>query len=177
MQSKTKKKLAAGLAAAAVTVGGAGVAFAYFTGGSDTDTGSATVGSETTWLVGNTLDASNGPLYPGGASSETVNYTVTNTGNGVQHLSSAGVSIDSDTDADSDTFGDAIDATTGDPVADCDASWFAVDNTGAPTAGEVQPGDAHKVTGNAVITMTDVNATQDACKDIKPAYTVSASGA
>jgi hypothetical protein len=175
----SKKKLAASLAVGAIAVTAGGVAYAYFTGGSASDSGSASVGQDTTWSVSSTLDDSNGPLYPGGASSEEVDYTVTNTGSGVQHLASAGVSIDDDSVA-QDGSGNVLDANNPDtdgnpqPAVGCLASWFDVDNALAAAAGEVDPTD--DTPGSAVITLKDINDTQNDCKGVAPAYTVSASG-
>lgn len=171
MQSKTKKKIAAALAAGAVTVGGAGVAFAYFTAPSASDSGSASVGSTAAWGVDASIDSDSTDLYPG-AGQTNVSYTVTNNGGGHQWLASAGLSIDSD-------GGNVLDAnnlTDGNPTAvdGCLASWFVVDNDGAPGAQDIANGGT--ADGSASITMTNLTDTsQDACKDVAPAFTVTAS--
>ena len=172
MQSTTKKKLAAALAAGAVTVGGAGVAFAYFTAPSASDSGSASVGSTAAWGVDASVDSDSTDLYPG-AGQTNVSYTVTNNGGGHQWLASAGLSIDDD------GAGNVLDAnnlTAGEPTAvdGCLASWFVVDNDGAPAAQDIA--NAGTANGSASITMTNLTDTsQDACKGVAPAFTVTAS--
>jgi hypothetical protein len=115
--SRTKKIVALG-AVAALTLGVAGTAFAYFTGGGS-GTGSALVGAAPIWTVGQTgpavqggLTTSTDPaLYPDAASGaatgppftngmnpageflDFITYTVANTSNSSEYLHSVQVSV------------------------------------------------------------------------------------
>jgi hypothetical protein len=84
MNSKTSKKVAAALAAGAVTVAGSGVAFAYWTStGNGTGTAAATAGAVNTLTFTQTaLDG----MYPGD-SAQTLTVAVKNTGDQSVYIS------------------------------------------------------------------------------------------
>ncbi|HZU73851.1 MAG TPA: hypothetical protein VE990_13865 [Acidimicrobiales bacterium] len=97
-----------------------------------------------------------------------VSYGVKNVGGGTQKLTSVVVSVTAN------SSGYVLDTASGNAaVTGCLASWFSVDNTGAPTAQEVTAGSV--VTGTAAVTMTDVNASQDSCQGVSPQVTISVS--
>ena len=174
--SRTKKIVAVG-ATAALTLGIAGAAFAYFTA-SGSGTGTAYVGSPTPWTVAVHLDAgSNGVyLYPG-TGVETLDFTILNSGGGPQALTSVTAAPTTDSSGL---------VQSGSPLADiggCYASWFPVTFNGALTNGnsgtpytygqEIAAG--HYVFGSVTVTMTDEPYSQDACAGLTPNITVKAS--
>jgi hypothetical protein len=146
--STRKKRLAALVAAAAIVAVG-GVAYAYWSSTGGTGTGTATTGTSSGFSV-ESSDPSGGPLTPGGPA-QTVAFTVTNLGTGAQNLSHVAVTVANP---------------NGSPwvaVAGCSALDYAV---AAPT---ITYGD---ITGNGsragtvVITMNNLAANQDACKNV-----------
>jgi hypothetical protein len=154
----TKKRAVVALSVVA-SLAVAGAAVAYFST-SGTGTGQAKVGTNTAFNV--TFGTTTGTMYPGTGTS-TVPYTITNpTGSGVQNLSSTNVAVASD--------GTNI-LDHGAAVTGCLASWFtAVDHP--PVYGEIADG-GNKI-GNATVTMSDVNSSQDLCKTHTPDITVNA---
>lgn len=162
----SRKKLAVGAAVAAGVLGISVGAFAYWTS-TGTGAGSATTGSATAWGV--STSTSGGPLFPG-SGIETVSYTITNNGAGVQALNSVVVTVDSD------LSGDVLSTATGNPpIAGCKAAWFAVTDTavaGAPlnlASGGTYPGSSTIVMNN----LTTVN--QNACQNKSFTVTATAS--
>jgi hypothetical protein len=91
---KSKKGIAL-LATLVVAAAAAIGAYAYFTS-TGTGTGSATVGSASNWVVGETSHTG-GPLYPdpapGGTNIVTENYSINNPGAGNQNLNSLTISV------------------------------------------------------------------------------------
>ena len=142
MKSKmfnTKKKIAAAGLSAAFLLGTGGVAAAYFSS-TGTGNGSASVGSASPWTVA--VDAaSGGPLLPG-SGTETMGYTITHIGTGVQKLNSATASIDAST-----------------LPAGCDAAWFHAD------AGTATDNGGDNYTGTITVTMDNGASSQDSCKN------------
>jgi hypothetical protein len=140
--SKKRKLIAAGVALVAIA-GLATGAFAYFTS-TGSGSGTASVGSATSWTVAVTSDGTNA-LQPG-SGSETLSYTITNAGSGAQALTS-------------------VTATVADSGA-CLGSWFtAVASAPTPATGvSIAPG--HTATGTVLVTMQDSGSNQDACQGI-----------
>ena len=174
--SRTKKIIAVG-AAAALTLGIAGTAFAYFTA-SGSGTGTAYVGSPTPWTVAVSLDASSSgvDLYPGGVA-ETFDFTVLNSGAGAQALTSVVPALTTDASGL---------VQSGSPLADiggCWASWFPVTFNGSLTNGNVGTpytygqaiASGDYVFGSFTVSMTDSGTNQDVCAGMQPSLTVSAS--
>ena len=87
------KKAVAVLVAGAIALGGAGAALAYFTS-SGTGTGNATVGTSSNWSVASTAPTG-GALLPG-TGTDTVAYTVTNSGSGYQELNGTTAALTTD---------------------------------------------------------------------------------
>jgi hypothetical protein len=157
---KSKKGLvllATLVVAAAAAVGG----YAYFTS-TGHGTGSATVGTDSSWVVGQSGAAAGGPLYPdatiGTGSIETATYTVNNPGTGNQNLAQVEISV---ANADGSPW------TSG----TCSASDFSVG--GAPvgtayddtdSAGTFTPGETK--TDSVSIQMIDNGANQNDCRGL-----------
>jgi hypothetical protein len=159
-----KKKLAA-VAVSAIAILGASVgAYAYFTGGSASDTKSAAVGSTTTWTVA--VSSFTGAVYPG-AGSGAATYTVTNTGTGAQALTGVTAALAQDGSGNIKQANVAL--------AGCLASWFtATAGTPTPAAG-VSIAPAGTATGSVTLTMADSGTNQNVCKGATPDVTVTAS--
>lgn len=141
-------------AATAVIVGSAIGAFAFFTANGN-GTGSATVGTSTSWVV--TSTAVSGSLTPGGPAS-TIQYYVTNPSSGHQGLAQVVISV-----ANSD----------GSPwtsVSGCSASDFIIGTathgaayTDTQLAGDFTPGQQQ--TASVTIQMwNNPTTSQDGCK-------------
>src|SRR5581483_5948337 len=120
MFRSTKKRVAAALgilvALAAVTG-----AVAYFTGASNSSTGSGSVGTSTQWGISMGTPSWSGSLtalYPGAASdTEYLPFTATNNGSGYQSVTNVAVSMPTEVNGDAETSG-------GSDIAGCKASWF-----------------------------------------------------
>jgi len=166
----TKKRVAAAVAAIAITGGGM-AAYAYFTD-TGSGNGSAGVGTATNWSVTNLV--SSGTLYPG-AGSATLTYKITNAGTGHQKINAVTVSVAAD------GSGNVLDSTSGNPVSGCLASWFSVGSSSFTDSGNAAttiPKDlagADFVNGSTSTTMTNAAVSQDACKLASPRLTVSVS--
>lgn len=166
MNLSVKKKIAAA-ATAATILGGAGIAFGYWTS-TGTGSGSATAGAASDWVV--TADSeSTVALTPGGPA-ETVDFQVNNPSTGNQGLQAVAISV---ANSDGSTW------TSG----DCDADDFSV-------GGEAVAGSTHTITYTPVenvgpgdtfvddVTVAMVNkadANQDDCKDVTVPLYLSAS--
>jgi hypothetical protein len=154
---KITKKTTSIAAAALLTVGIAGGAYAYWTS-LGSGTGSASTGTSTSWAV--TTDAATGsPLTPGGPT-QTVTFHVKNDNSGVQHLTAVAVTVAN------------ADGTPWTAVTGCSAADYTV---GAPvvTAGDVVSGAT--VNGTVTVTMANLSSNQNGCKNaVVPLY-VSAS--
>lgn len=134
---------------------GGGAAFAYWSS-VGTGTGAAATGTSVPFTV-TSQAATGGPLSPGGPS-QTVAFTVTNPGTGVQHLTAVDVAIPSDWSA----------GTT----LPCTAADFTV-GTATITKGDIQP--SANVPGTVTVTMKNLATNQDSCKGVSVPLVFSAS--
>jgi hypothetical protein len=158
-----KRVLAIGLAAG-LTLGAAGVAFAYFTS-SGSGTGQASTGSATNWGV-SAAAVVGGPLYPG-QGSQTITYTVTNNGSGNQALNTAVATVNSGT-------GGAV--TQGGVVAaGCLASWYNATAAAPSPAFHTSIIPTGTATVVATVTMSDPGVNQNPCQGIAPDITLTVS--
>jgi hypothetical protein len=151
-----KKRAAVVLAAALVVAVGGGLAYAYWTG-TGAGSGTATTGSAGGFDVATGDPIGDELLSPGGPS-ETVPFTVTNTGTGSQMLNSVVVTVAND------------DGSEWVAVPGCSSLDYSV---GIPTftALELAPNDTK--TGFVTVTMNDLDSDQDACQTVDvPLYLV-----
>lgn len=164
---KSKKGIAL-LAALVVAIAAAVGAYAYFTS-TGSGTGSATVGSATNWVVGQTSVTSGGPLYPdaaiGGANIQTNAYHVKNAGSGSQALTQVVIKVATSTGAAWSSQADlskppctAADFSVGGQAVG--ASWTDTALAGDFTAGQ------DKTTGSVTVELIDNNANQDNCQGV-----------
>jgi len=165
-----KKRVA--VLGALVALAAAGAAYAYFTGGSNSATGSGTVGTSSTWAVTQgtpTWSGSLTALYPGASSdTEYLPFTVTNNGHGHQAVTSITASLPAETNGDAETGAGA-------DIPGCLASWFTatVDSSNPALPSDLAPGGTY--TGKVDLTMQDTATNQNACQSASPAVTVTAS--
>jgi hypothetical protein len=158
----TKKRAVAMAVAGSLALSAGAYAF-FTTGGSGT--GTASVGDVGWQLV--TQATTDGPMIPGGPAAK-INYTVKNTGSGVQSLAHVAISV-----ADA---GGAEWTVAGTPP--CTRSDFNIGSAGAgvtyddTTLNYVQPGET--VTRTATIEMVNASSNQDACKNATPPLYLSA---
>lgn len=136
------------VAAVAVVALGGGLAYAYWTAGGS-GTGSATTGTSAGFTIASTAPTG-GLLTPGGVT-DTVAFTVTNPGPGVQHLSNVAVSIAGPT------------GTAWTAVSGCSALDYTV-GTPAITYADIAQGAS--AAGTVTITMNNLATNQDACKGV-----------
>jgi hypothetical protein len=160
--SRTKKIIAVG-AAAALTLGIAGTAFAYFTASATNTSNYVTVGSAGWTITGVTTGG--GPLYPGGTT-EWVSFTVTNTSGGNQALSSVTAAVTNDA-------GYVYDINLGQETG-CQAGWFG------STAYATNPAMGTASAGwsgvfSFTIALNDSGGSQNGCENLNPQLTLSAS--
>jgi hypothetical protein len=172
---RISKKFIVVAVAATTIIAGSMAAYAYFTS-SGSANGSASTGTSTAFSVtganGSGLPSSSGTMYPG-AGSASLTYRVTNPGTGHQAVSSVTVAVAADAN------GNILDSASGTAVSGCLASWFtpaastfkASDGTTTVTA-PVDLAGADYITGTSVVTMANVNASQDSCKLASPRLTV-----
>ena len=161
------KKLAVLAASGLATITVAGGAFAYFTATGE-GSGAATVGNESPWRIHNVnTDGAPTGLLPGWGGQQAVNYTVTNDSDGVQRLNSVAVTIKRDATDPASVFG----------APGCLASWFNVMTSwsGADFAPLGSFNADQSRTGKAVLGMSNVDASQDACKGKNIPVIISAS--
>jgi hypothetical protein len=166
----SKKHIA--LIASVTTIAITGVAVAYFTGGSNSATGSGSVGSASQWGVSTGSPTWSGALtalYPGATNdTEYLPFTATNNGSGKQAVTSVTVSIPQKANGDAQTAAGA-------DITGCQASWFtATVDAGNPAL----PDDiaaAGTYTGKVDLTMQDSGTNQNACQGAAPAVTVTVS--
>ena len=138
-------------------------AYAYFTGGSASDTKSAHTGSTTSWTVSLGVGFSGGPMYPG-SGTETANYTITNTGGGNQALTSVSASVNHD-----GSNNVLVGAT---PVTGCDYRWYtATAGAPSPAIGSVVAKNG-TATGSVTVVLTESNTLQNACIGATPDVTI-----
>jgi hypothetical protein len=153
--SKKNKRITAVIAAATVIAVGGGVAYAYWSS-TGTGSGSAITGTSTGFTVASSA-ATGDPLTPGGPT-ETVAFTVTNSGSGSQMLSSVAVTV----------AGPAGAAWTA--VPGCSKLDYTV---GTPVITYGQIAAAGVASGTVTVTMNNLDSNQDACKlAVVPLYFV-----
>ncbi|WP_369374131.1 hypothetical protein AB1046_08095 [Promicromonospora sp. Populi] len=140
------KKRAVIILTAAFTLTGAGVAFAYWTS-TGTGTGAATTGESVAFEI--TSEPGEGELAPGGAG-QTVDFTVSNPGEGTQNLTEVTVEI-------AEEGGEAWE-----PTDECLAADYTAEVTTGPPAGEIAPGDS--VDGTVTVTLDNTAVNQDDCQ-------------
>lgn len=140
------KKRTAIILAAVLTLTGAGIAFAYWTS-TGTGTGTATTGESVALEI--TSEAGVGELAPGSAG-QTIDFTVTNPGEGTQNLTTVTVEIANE------------DGTPWVPALGCLATDYTAEVSTAPPAGEIAPGGS--VDGTVTVTLENTAINQDACQ-------------
>jgi uncharacterized repeat protein (TIGR01451 family) len=152
---KSKKGIAALIATLVVAISAVG-AFAYFTS-TGTGTGSATVGTSTTWAV-TTDAATGGVLTPGGLSLDTIAYHVKNNNAGQQNLANVAVKV---------ALADGTAWTSG----TCSKNDFSISGAVAGAtfndtaqAANLAPGAT--ATGSVTLKMVDTGLNQDDCKGV-----------
>jgi hypothetical protein len=160
--SRTKKIVVVGLAAA-LTLGIAGTAFAYFTATATNTNAYVTVGSPG-WSI-NVSSYSTAPLYPGGAGAD-VYFSVTNTTGGQEYLSSVTVAPTTN------GAGAVYDLNGTGFVNSCAASWFTGSYVSGPAAGEYGAGAI--LYYHYQVTMSD-SGNQDSCQGLAPQLTITVS--
>ena len=144
-QNRGKKRTAV-ILAAALTLTGAGIAFAYWTS-TGTGTGTATTGDSVAFEI--TSEPGVGELAPGSAG-QTVDFTVTNPGEGTQNLTTVTVAL-------ADEAG-----TPWVPTGECLIGDYTATVTTAPTAGEIAAGGS--VDGTVTVTLENTAVNQDDCQ-------------
>jgi hypothetical protein len=168
----TKKGVVALLATIVAVAVSAFGAYAYFTSSGE-GSGTAKVGTSTTWQV-DTLAYAGGPLTPGGGigTHETVDYNVTNNSTGQQNLANVNIKVATATGAvwsNNAAYPTKPACTAGDFQISLDGgtSWAVAGASADDTelAGNRAPGST---TANATITlrMIDTGANQDNCKNL-----------
>jgi hypothetical protein len=171
MLRKLLKKRVAVIGALAALIA-AGGAYAYFTGGSGSATGSGTVGTSAALSVTSgtpTWSGTLAALYPGATNdTEYLPFTVTNNGSGHQAVSTVTATVAADSSGNAET-------SSGTSITGCLASWFTatVDSSDAALPADLAPGGTY--TGKVDLTMQDVNTSQNNCKSAQPAVTIQAS--
>jgi hypothetical protein len=158
---KTKRRVAAVVLSGVVVLAGAGIAAALFTTG-NTATGQGSVGDGSVWNV--SLSTPNGPPLLPGVGSQTLTYTITNTTNTAQTLTSVNAALG--------TSGGYI-TENGKPVTGCWASWFYLAPNTPSLPESVSPNTS--VTDTVVLTFPASSQNQDACEGSTPDITVSVS--
>jgi hypothetical protein len=160
--SRTKKFVALG-AAAALTLGIAGTAFAYFTASTTNTSAYVTVGTSGWNITGVTTGG--GPLYPGGTT-EWVSFTVTNTSGGNQALSSVTAAVTNDA-------GYVYDVNYAQQTG-CQAGWFG--STAYPTNPPMGTAPAGwSGVFSFTIALNESGTSQNGCENLNPQLTLSAS--
>jgi hypothetical protein len=146
MSKVTGRKKRIIITTAAILAVGGGAAFAYWTA-TGTGNTTATAGTSANFTITSTV--AGGALSPNGPP-QTVTFTVTNPGTGVQKLSTVTAAV-------ADTTGAAWTAVTG-----CSAADFTV---GTPTFAVTEIPASGTVTGTVTLQMIDrTGVNQDGCK-------------
>ena len=140
------KKRTAVILAVALTLTGAAIAFAYWTS-SGTGSGIGETGESVAFTF--TSDPAEGTLAPGSAG-KTVDFTVTNAGEGTQNLTGVTVTLAT------------ADGTPWVPTGSCLAADYTAEVTTAPPAGEIAPGGS--VGGTVTVTLANTAVDQDDCQ-------------
>lgn len=142
---------------ALLTVAGAGAAFAYWTS-TGTGTGAATTGESAAFTV--TSETAVGTIAPGSAG-QTVDFTVTNPGEGTQTLTTITVSLAT------------ADGTPWVPTGTCDVDAYDAVISTAPAFGPIAAGGS--VDGVVTVTLSNTAENQDDCQGQEvPLYFVAA---
>ena len=145
---RINKKIAAGIAAGAIVLGGGGVAFAYWTsGGTGAGSASTSAGAANLTLAQTSTLAN---LYPGGAP-QAITGTVTNNADNSAYVTSVTVSIASVTPAAGAT-------------GSCDTSDYTLGGTTIMAVGKDVASKASATFSGATIAFNNKPANQDACK-------------
>jgi hypothetical protein len=140
-----RKKRIIGTTVALVAIGG-GAAFAYWSA-NGTGSATATAGQDANFTITSTVTGE--PLSPGGPI-QTVEYTVTNPGTGVQKLSNVVVTIAND------------DNSTWTPGSGCSAADFRIVS---PTFTPIElAANGGSTTGTVTLQMVNLDENQDRCK-------------
>lgn len=165
----TKKVAAIGITAGLI-LGASGAAFAYFT---SQGAGTGTASTGTTHDLTIAQDTTISGLTPN-STPVSIPFTVTNgaAGAGTENVHSVTVSVPFDA-----TSGDVLDATDNHVITGCEQAWFSIAHGTQTLDKEIAGGgnyDFTVVAGNqATVQLTDVNATQDACKSANVALAFS----
>jgi hypothetical protein len=166
----SKKRIAAVVAIGLLAAVGGAVA--YFSGASNSATGSGSVGASTQFAVSQgspTWSGSLTALYPGASNdTEYLPFTATNNGNGKQAVTNVTVSIPQKANGDAQTA-------AGVDITGCQASWFTatVDATNPTLPADIAAGGTY--TGKIDLTMQDSGTNQNSCQGAAPAVTVTVS--
>ncbi|HEY0217377.1 MAG TPA: hypothetical protein VGC57_13395 [Cellulomonas sp.] len=145
--ARTRKTVVLGTAAA-LTVLGAGAAFAYWTS-TGSGNGEAATGASTAFLV--TTEPAVGEITPGGPG-QTIAFTVSNPGTGTQNLSAVTVTL-------ADESGVAWV-----PAVGCEIADYTVAVTTPPAYGAIAA--AGTVDGTVTVTLLNTGLDQDACQGL-----------
>lgn len=143
--SRGKKKIAVGVAVV-LMIGGAGIAFAYWTA-SGSGTGTAMTGESVAFTI--TSEEAVGTIAPGSAG-QTVDFTVTNPGEGTQYLTTVTVTMAT------------ADGTPWVPEGECLIADYTAEITTAPPVGDIVSGGF--VEGTATVTLANTAVNQDDCQ-------------
>jgi len=143
--SRRKKRIIITLLAV-ISLTGAGVAFAYWTSGG-TGSGAASTGSSTALTI--TSETAEGVIAPGNAG-QTVDFTVTNPGPGVQSLTNVTVTMAGPT------------GTPWVPPTGCLIADYTAAVTTAPAYGEILALGTR--TGTVTVTLANTSENQNACQ-------------
>jgi hypothetical protein len=132
--------------AVVLTITGAGVAFAYWTS-TGTGTGSATTAESVGFTI--TSEVAVGTIAPGNAG-QTINFTVTNPGEGIQNLASVTVALAT------------ADGMPWVPTGSCSIEDYTTTISTAPAYGEIAADGS--VDGVATVTLANTAVNQDDCQ-------------
>ena len=144
IQNRSKKRIAI-ILAAVLTITGAGVAFAYWIS-TGSGSGTAKTGESVAFTI--TSDPAVGTIAPGSAG-QTVDFTVTNPGEGTQNLTGVTVTLAT------------ADGTPWEPTRDCLAADYTATVTDNPS-GEMPAGGS--LGGTATVTLASTADNQDDCQ-------------
>jgi len=161
MRFTLKKKIAVAVVAVAAVAGTSIGAYAYFTS-TGAGVGHAAVGSAGSWTI-SVSAPTGGYLYPG-AGTETIGYTVTNSGGGNQYLNAITVTMPT-------SGGNVWDTTTSAYTTSCAANWFTVTDA-APPLGTYTPALSNP--GTVTVTMQDNGGNQNGCQNVTPEVDINA---
>ena len=146
MPNRFRTRAVAIAAGITVTLAGGGIAFAYWTS-TGSGTGSATTGASAAFTIVAGTPA--GVISPGGAG-QTVGFTVTNPGPGIQSLAAVNVAI---------ATGPGVPWA---PTGNCLLADYTATITTAPTPGTIAVNGTK--TGTATVTLANTGVNQDDCQ-------------